>query len=91
MTPERKAVEALGLVDLLASFRDLMMEALRKKLDQGYVGWDEDQEYDPMWHKLHKHVKLAEEGNTNSYVHIANLAMFLHNLKVERDNVTNRQ
>jgi hypothetical protein len=35
-----------------------------------------------MWEKLHKHVRLAEEGNTDSYVDIATLAMFLHYLKV---------
>jgi len=65
-------------------FSTLMIIRAVQTAVKGYTGW-EDQEYnDLMWKKLDKHVELAREGKVDSYVDIANLAMFLHGLKTER-------
>lgn len=70
------------LNDCLYDFTKAMRQRLHAKTGAGYTGWDSEDLYDLMWDKLHKHVKLAEEGSHESYVDIANLAMFLHGLKV---------
>ena len=67
---------------MLAHFYSLMDRRVTEKHEKGYTGWDDDNYYDLMWAKLHKHVKLAEEGRVESYIDIANLAAFLRNLKV---------
>ena len=85
MTPERRAVEISRLRNTVEEWGTLQLSHLLKKLYKGYLGWDDDEYHDLMWSKLHKHVKSAEEGNVESYVHIANLAMFLANLKAMKN------
>lgn len=77
-----KQEELLKLIKCLTEWNGDQLKVLAEKVNQGYTGWDCDEDYDGMWDKLHKHIKLAEEGNVRSYIHIANLAMFLYNLKV---------
>lgn len=63
---------------MVDAFVGAMLDKLRRKQLDGWVGWDDSKEYpDGVFHtRLLSHLSRAMNGDAAQWVHVANFAMF---------------